>query len=323
MLSDWRQNNGVARLASVAMLFLATSILLGFSSPEESARITQGDTSTEPDGSSSQPSAVARADREVESQWTLIQRASQPASRPSSFVPASVVTENAILGPISSRLWLDPSVYSPDRAVAALHTTSVGDFHGVGYPDIRAYRKKTRRHNPLDPQPWAPMISWRSIEGPQSFAEPIAHVHCMGLSPQAVAGRADRYNKLILDYAIQYEISASLIKAVITEESCFNNMALSPVGAQGLMQLMPRTASWLKVKDPHDPADNLKAGIRYLATLREQFETLELALAAYNAGPGNVRRYGGVPPFSETRAYVRKVQANYRRYAAATLAASR
>ena len=109
----------------------------------------------------------------------------------------------------------------------------------------------------------------------------------------------------------------------MTVESCFNSQALSPVGAQGLMQLMPDTAQWLKVTDPLDPSDNLRAGVRYIAALQEQFDTLDLALAAYNAGPGNVRRYKGVPPFAETQAYVQKVKANYRRYLAVTQIASR
>jgi soluble lytic murein transglycosylase-like protein len=89
------------------------------------------------------------------------------------------------------------------------------------------------------------------------------------------------------------------------------------------MQLMPETAQWLKVKDPLDPADNLRAGVRYIGALIEQFDTLELALAAYNAGPGNVRRYKGVPPFAETQAYVQKVKAHYRRYVVANQIASR
>ncbi|NND90958.1 MAG: lytic transglycosylase domain-containing protein [Granulosicoccus sp.] len=167
------------------------------------------------------------------------------------------------------------------------------------------------------------MITWRAVDQQSESREPIAHVRCMGLTPQAVARRADRYDRLILDIAVEHDVSVSLIKAIITEESCFNNTALSPVGAQGLMQLMPATARWLNVNDPLDPADNLRAGVRYIASLQEQFESLELALAAYNAGPGNVRRYKGVPPFAETQAYVQKVKAHYRRYVAATSLAAR
>jgi soluble lytic murein transglycosylase-like protein len=170
------------------------------------------------------------------------------------------------------------------------------------------------------------MITWRQREGKDakdSVEEPIARVRCMGLTPQAVARRADRYIPLIRVFSMKYNVNFSLIKAVVSAESCFNTKARSRVGAQGLMQLMPRTASWLNVQDPHDPEDNLEAGVRYLASLMDQFDSLELALAAYNAGPGNVRRYGGIPPFAETRAYVKRVQANYRRYAAAIQVARR
>ena len=113
------------------------------------------------------------------------------------------------------------------------------------------------------------------------------------------------------------------MKAIVAKESCFDSEALSRVGAQGLMQLMPDTAQWLKVTDPLDPEENLRAGVRYIASLREQFGTLDLALAAYNAGPGNVRRYKGVPPFAETESYVQMVKAYYRRYAAANMLAAR
>jgi len=136
-------------------------------------------------------------------------------------------------------------------------------------------------------------------------------------SASELAFGADHYLDLIYAYAEKYEIDAQLVKAVIAVESCFNNKALSKVGAQGLMQLMPDTAKWLKVQDPHDPAQNVRGGVKYLAVLQKEFDRLELVLAAYNAGPGNVRRYKGIPPFAETRAYVTKVQANYRRYKAA------
>lgn len=269
-----------------------------------------------------QTESIARSDNDAVDLALPIRRKIQlPPTRPFSFAEDSSLQN--ILGGINSRQWTDPSIYSPDRAIAELASRQVGVFYGVGFPDLRTYRQQKRRYNPLNPQPWSKMITWRELDGDENRAEPIARVRCMGLSPQAVARRADRYNEYILAYALEYKISVSLVKAVITEESCFNNDALSPMGAQGLMQLMPDTASWLNVSDPHNPQDNLRAGIGYLASLQEQFDTLELALAAYNAGPGNVRRYGGVPPFRETRAYVKKVKFNYRRYAAVTRFASR
>ena len=163
---------------------------------------------------------------------------------------------------------------------------------------------------------WKPMISWRKTSNGESFL-PVARVRCGGLSPQAVARRVDRFDVLINQFARKYEVDPNLVKAIITRESCFDQSAVSHVGAIGLMQLMPETARWLKVKNPAKAEANLSGGVRYFASLHKEFGTLELALAAYNAGPGNVRRYGGIPPFRETQSYVKTVLGFYRRYSAA------
>ncbi|WP_269716709.1 lytic transglycosylase domain-containing protein [Caulobacter sp. NIBR2454] len=106
------------------------------------------------------------------------------------------------------------------------------------------------------------------------------------------------------------DVSASLIEAVAWTESRFQTRAVSPKGAQGVMQLMPGTARMLGVSDATNPAQNIQGGATYLRSLLQEFggDTV-LALAAYNAGPGAVRRYGGVPPYPETRAYVDRVLA--------------
>ncbi|MCS7170394.1 MAG: lytic transglycosylase domain-containing protein [Candidatus Kapabacteria bacterium] len=109
----------------------------------------------------------------------------------------------------------------------------------------------------------------------------------------------------------------ALIAAVVWAESAGNPRAVSPAGAQGLMQLMPETARELGVSDPFAPQDNLLGGSRYLQQMLHRFGELPLALAAYNAGPARVLRYGGIPPFAETQTYVRRVLALYRQIEAA------
>jgi len=106
-----------------------------------------------------------------------------------------------------------------------------------------------------------------------------------------------------------FDLEEALIKAVIKVESNYDPKAVSAKGAQGIMQLIPETAREMQVSDPFNAAENIRGGSRYLRKMLDEFGgNLELALAAYNAGPGNVRRYGGVPPFAETRNYITKVK---------------
>lgn len=113
---------------------------------------------------------------------------------------------------------------------------------------------------------------------------------------------------LVMKMAPQYQVEPQLALAIIAAESNFNNLALSPKNAQGLMQLIPQTSERFNVKNPYDPVQNIRGGLTYLRWLLAYFQgDVALVAAAYNAGEGKVERYGGVPPYQETRAYVQRI----------------
>jgi hypothetical protein len=122
------------------------------------------------------------------------------------------------------------------------------------------------------------------------------------------------YNETIDEAADRYRLDPDLIRAIIRAESAFNPFAVSRAGAQGLMQLMPAVAEELDVLDPFDPRQNIFGGARYLRWLLDRNDgNLDLAVASYNAGPGAVERYNGIPPYRETQNYVKKVNLFIRR----------
>lgn len=179
-------------------------------------------------------------------------------------------------------------------AVARAETVKLdeadGTLHLTNTPTDPRYRRMGLVPPPLDPV----------VRGPAVPARAPAPV---GLQPRdAVIGAQ------IQEAADRYGLSADLVMAVIRVESAFNPRAVSRKGAQGLMQLMPATASQLGVRDAFDTAENIDGGVRHLRGLIERFENnLPLALAAYNAGERAVVQYGGIPPYPETQQYVARI----------------
>ncbi|MBE3587858.1 MAG: lytic transglycosylase domain-containing protein [Thermoanaerobacteraceae bacterium] len=140
-----------------------------------------------------------------------------------------------------------------------------------------------------------------------------------GMVPPAAAGKQSppSLEEMFNQVAARFGLEPALLKAVARVESGFNPYALSPAGAQGLMQLMPATAAAMGVRDPWDVRQNLEGGARYLRSLLDRYHgNVTLALAAYNAGPGAVERYGGVPPYRETRQYIQRVDSARREFSA-------
>lgn len=166
------------------------------------------------------------------------------------------------------------------------------------------------------------IVTYSNIAPPEDQDFKVLNFPCYAADPKC---RSVRWEKVPLNtrsFAREIRsaselnaVEESLIRAIIHAESAYQPDAQSPKGAQGLMQLMPATQAEVQVNNPFDPEDNIRGGARYLSKLLAEFNgDWELAAAAYNAGPGAVNRYGGVPPYDETREYVRRVRILYQRY---------
>lgn len=171
----------------------------------------------------------------------------------------------------------------------------------------------------------AQMYYWQDARGDLHFTDQPRHsgfkrYELPPMRPQAARydpswlGRSWAWDADIKRAGRRCEVEPALVKAVIHAESAFDPDARSRRGAGGLMQLMPVTAHRMGVADRFNPAQNILGGTRYLKDLMERFGDVELAVAAYNAGPEAVRRHGGVPPYRETRTYVRNVIGLYQQY---------
>lgn len=233
-------------------------------------------------------------------------------------------TGHAYAEQIVSQLQTEITIESSSRQPLHNNTTDTAmmlEYLGTGFPNVGTWLDRFASFDEV-----AAHFSYRDIPQallPEQFFRPLLtqqalpNVRCNGHSAEIVNRRADRYRKRVEKLASRYAVDPNLILAVAAQESCFARKAISPVGAQGLMQLMPATASMLGVRDAYNADDNLKGGVRYLSMLQKQFDSQELVLAAYNAGPGSVRRFNGIPPYSETQRYVVKVLSFYRSFAAA------
>jgi soluble lytic murein transglycosylase-like protein len=167
-------------------------------------------------------------------------------------------------------------------------------------------------------QKWIATQEWPSEEALAKATEERREVFFVEMSRISEAVRAEffreeiPYGDLIYEKSKKYDVDPALVAAVIEQESRFRPRAKSPVGARGLMQLMPRTGRWMGARNLYDPEQNVDAGVKYIAYLDRRFKgDLKKIIAAYNGGEGNVMRYRGIPPFRETRTYVKKVMKNY------------
>lgn len=147
----------------------------------------------------------------------------------------------------------------------------------------------------------------QQLQSSQSVSTSTSGIEFSDILKQTFASMTEDMDAIFEEAASKYQVPVNLLKAVAKAESNFNSDAVSSAGAMGVMQLMPGTAQSLGVTDPFDARQNIMGGAKYLKQNLDKFGDVELALAAYNAGPGNVQKYGGIPPFKETQNYVSKI----------------
>lgn len=215
-----------------------------------------------------------------------------------------------------------PSLLWADGVKRIMHADGTVEFTNVkGSSQKRASTKNETVYRYRDENG---VVAFSEVR-PENTDVDIIHFYCYACDPNSKVDWHNTplflkpYRQEIATAAREYGVDPALVRAVIHAESAFNSQALSPKGAQGLMQLMPATAQELGVKNAMVAAQNIHGGVNYLAKMLKRFNgDIRLAAAAYNAGPGAVSRYGGIPPYAETKAYVERVGILRNRYAGKT-----
>lgn len=222
-----------------------------------------------------------------------------------------------------------PTVVTALTLLAVSVPTFADSIRRIEHPDGSVEFTNVGSNQPLASSGNATVYRYQDNNGvvsysghrPTDASYDVIRFHCYACNPASTVNWLTtplfhgRYRDEILAAAIEYEVDPALVRAVIHAESAFNPAAVSPKGAQGLMQLMPATAQELEVTDALNAAQNIRGGVLYLSRMLDRFDNdVTLATAAYNAGPGAVSRYGGIPPYAETRAYVERVGILHRRY---------